>query len=74
MRKQTRWFSEFQIPQRHKLDIEQHCRTVHGEAVVHAFVLLVSAPAKLLGKALKKDSGTPSGFKQAETDGRITIS
>lgn len=53
---------QFRIPDHKIRDIDQHCKKIHAEAVVHGFKLLVTVPARFIRDKVKGNNTSPSGI------------
>lgn len=74
MKNQKTDYSAFKPLHLKSREIEEHCRKVHAEAVVHGFVLLVSVPKKLVGKLLKTDRRKHSNFTPSKSQEGFSLS
>ena len=48
-----------EIARQQVTDIEQHCRTIHAEAVVRSFMMIFGGPLRSLQAALKRPGVKP---------------
>ena len=53
------------IPLKKIGDIEEHCRKIHAEAVVHGFVLLVTVPIKIVREILQGNKRETTNITRA---------
>ena len=65
---------EFNISHQQVRDIEEHCRKVHSEAVVHAFHLLISVPAELFRKLFMTNRGDQASFNKTKSFDELPLS
>ena len=55
------------IPLKKIGDIEEHCRKIHAEAVVHGFVLLVTVPIKIVREILQDNKRETTNITRTNT-------
>ena len=65
---------EFNFSYQQVRDIEEHCRKVHSEAVVHAFHLLISVPAELFRKLFMTNRRDQASFNKTKSLDELPLS